>query len=370
MVAGLVYAHRVAGGPSFEAGPEAPGEVSPNPRPDPRPDPRPHASPGGETDARAAAEAGGPIPEPLAARLARQPFVLLDGPLATRLEARGRVLDDPLWSAATLLDAPQEILAVHREWLTAGAEILTTASYQATIPGLRARGLSEAQARTQLRASVELARTAAGARDAALVAASIGSYGAYLADGSEYRGAYGRSVAELVAFHRPQVAELSSAGPDLLAFETMPSAPELAALAELLGAGPAPRVPAWVSVCLRPGGEAPRLADGTPLAEAVAPLVDHPQVFALGVNCVDPHQVLGALECLAVRAPRQLKVAYPNSGERWVGGRWSGAPTGSGAFVELARAWWRAGARIIGGCCRTEPAQLRALVRLRTELQA
>jgi homocysteine S-methyltransferase len=306
----------------------------------------------------------------LAALLAREPFAILDGGLATQLEARGCDLDDPLWSARVLLDAPEPIVAVHRAYLDAGAEILTTASYQATIPGLVARGCSEAEARSLLRETVALARRAireAGDGHAALVAASIGSYGAYLADGSEFRGDYGIAHADLVAFHRERLVELSAAGPDLLAFETIPSALEAAAIAELLRASSGPR--AWVSFSLRAGEDpTPRISDGTPLADAVAPLLDHPRVAALGVNCVRPEWVQPALAALAVVAPGVLLVAYPNAGERWVDGGWVDPATPLVEFTELAQTWLRSGARMLGGCCRTGPAHIKALARLRREL--
>jgi len=299
----------------------------------------------------------------LEALLARETFVVLDGGLATRLEARGCDLDDPLWSAKILLEAPDQLLAVHREWVEAGAQILATATYQATIPALLARGLDERRARALLREAVALARAAVTDTDT-LVAASIGSYGAALADGSEYRGDYGLGAAALVEFHRERIVELSAAGPDLLAFETIPSAIEALAIAELLDTIPGPR--AWVSFSLRPASDEPRVSDGARLRDAIAPLIGHPRVAALGVNCIAPAAVLPAIEVIATLAPGLPIIAYPNAGERWVGQRWSGAQTELDAFTALATRWVRAGARLIGGCCRTGPAHIRALVELRS----
>ncbi|MFO7561355.1 MAG: homocysteine S-methyltransferase [Enhygromyxa sp.] len=304
------------------------------------------------------------MPDPLAALLARERFAILDGGLATELEARGCDLDDPLWSAKVLLEAPARVREVHRAYREAGAEILTSASYQATIPGLRARGLAEARARALLRETVELAREVAGE---ALVAGSIGSYGAYLADGSEFRGDYDLGVEALIDFHRERVVELSAAGPDLLAFETIPSAREAVAIARLLTMIPGPR--AWVSFSLRPGLEdQPQISDGARLREAVAPLLGHPRIAAIGVNCLAPAAVLPAIEVIASLAPGLPIVAYPNAGERWVEQRWAGEPTELELFAALAEQWWRAGARLIGGCCRTRPAHIEALVRLRRRL--
>lgn len=299
------------------------------------------------------------MPDRLDQLLAREPFAILDGGLATELERDGCALDDPLWSAKILLDEPERVLAVHQRYAAAGADILTTASYQATLPGLRARGLDEARARSLLRESVSLARAAAGSTS--LVAASIGSYGAYLADGSEYRGDYGLDRRALAEFHRPRLDELTAAGPDLLAFETIPSAIEAEAIAELLAATSGPR--AWVSFSLRPAKL--EISDGTPLVRAIAPLRGHPRVAAIGVNCVGPAEVLPALELLAGELGDLPRIAYPNSGERWRDRAWTGEQTDPQAFVALARSWLAAGARVIGGCCRTQPEHVAALARMR-----
>jgi homocysteine S-methyltransferase len=295
--------------------------------------------------------------------LARETFAILDGGLATELERDGCVLDDPLWSAKILLDAPERVLAVHRRFVAAGADIITTASYQATLPGLRGRGLDETSARALLRETVALARAAA--MPETLIAASIGSYGAYLADGSEYRGDYALDRQALVEFHRPRMQELVAAAPELLAFETIPSAIEAEAIAELLDATSGPR--AWVSFSLRAGDhEQVQISDGTPLARAIAPLRGHPRIAALGCNCVGPTEVLPALELLARETDGLPLIAYPNSGEHWHARAWGGSQTDPDELVALARRWLITGARVIGGCCRTRPEHIAALARLRS----
>jgi homocysteine S-methyltransferase len=289
-------------------------------------------------------------------------FALLDGGLATELERCGCVLDDPLWSATALIDQPDRLLAVHRRWLDAGADVITTASYQATFAGLARRGIHHDAAEALLRRSVALARQAVVEHGRGAVAASIGSYGAFLADGSEYRGGYGLDRAALIEFHRDRLAVLSEDA-DLLAFETMPDAIELTALAELLDRVPGP--PAWVSLSLAP--DSLRLADGCSLADAVAPLRGHPRVFAIGVNCLAPQRVLGALLALRELVDVPL-VAYPNSGERWIDRVWAGSELTVDEFAVLGNGWYDAGARLIGGCCRTRAEHVTALDRLRNDL--
>ncbi|MGH3563280.1 MAG: homocysteine S-methyltransferase, partial [Mycobacterium sp.] len=212
-----------------------------------------------------------------------------DGGLATELEACGSDLSDPLWSARLLIDAPQQIIAAHAAFFHAGAMIATTASYQASFNGFAARGIGHRAAARLLRRSVELARAAAPPDCGRWVAASIGPYGAALADGSEYRGRYGLSVAQLAAWHRPRLEVLADAAPDVLALETVPDVDEAQALAGLvsqLG------LPAWLSYSI----DSDRTRAGQPLAEAFTVAVGVPQIVAVGVNCCAPTDVLAAIE--------------------------------------------------------------------------
>lgn len=281
--------------------------------------------------------------------------VLLDGGLATELEARGHDLSDSLWSARLLADAPQDVVAVHAAYFRAGAAIATTASYQASFEGFAARGFDRGETAGLLRRSVALARAARDGTgvDGLLVAASVGPYGAALADGSEYRGRYGLSVAALARWHRPRLEVLAAAGADVLACETVPDVDEARALVELVRAV---GVPAWLSYTI----DGDRTRAGQPLAEAFAVAAGVDEIVALGVNCCAPADVLPAI---AHAAPvGKPVIVYPNSGERWdaLRRKWIG-PSRFGA--DLAAQWITAGARIVGGCCRVGPADIAAIHR-------
>jgi homocysteine S-methyltransferase len=301
--------------------------------------------------------------DPIAAILSRQPVMVLDGAMATELERRGRDLNDPLWSARVLLEAPELIRAVHADYFAAGADCAITASYQATFEGFAGRGIGPEAAAGLMRLSVQLAAEARDAfwvapanragRARPLVAASVGPYGAMLHDGSEYRGDYGLSVEELMAFHRPRLAVLATAGADLLACETIPCLAEAAALLRLLDE--LPGVYAWVSFTAR---DAAHTANGEPIAEAAALVGAHPQVAAVGVNCTPPHLISDLVRAMAAANPKPV-VVYPNSGELYnaATGGWAGEGA-CAAFGEQARAWHAAGARVIGGCCRTGPDEI------------
>ena len=294
--------------------------------------------------------------------------LVLDGGLATELERAGYDLAHPLWSARLLRERPEAIAAVHRAYLDAGADCITTASYQGTLEGFRRDGATETEAEGLLRRAVELALTArdafcrgAGAerragRPKPLVAASIGPYGAFLADGSEYTGAYDLDLDGLLSFHRERMRLLLEAGPDLLACETIPSAVEAYALAQLLAEQGDAR--AWVSFSCRDGS---RLCDGTLFTDAVATVAALSQVVAVGVNCTAPSHVEELLRAAAAVTDKPL-VAYPNSGESYDAAArvWRGLSDPSD-WGERARLWRAAGARLVGGCCRTGPEHIRAL---------
>ncbi|MEV6978255.1 homocysteine S-methyltransferase [Kitasatospora sp. NPDC093806] len=288
-----------------------------------------------------------------AAALAAGPLVL-DGGLSNQLAAAGHDLADALWSARLLADAPEAVLAAHRAYFAAGAQVAISASYQASFEGFARRGVDRAGAARLLARSVALAREAAegwpGPRR--WVAASVGPYGAVSADGSEYRGRYGLTVAELEAFHRPRLEVLAAAGPDVLALETVPDADEARALLRAVrGLG----VPAWLSF----GAAGGRTRAGQPLAEAFALAADVPEVVAVGVNCCSPEEADRAV-ALAARVTGKPVVVYPNSGEGWdaAAGDWCGEPTFEGARVA---GWLADGARLVGGCCRVGPDGIRAV---------
>ncbi len=304
--------------------------------------------------------------DPLGPFLAGERAAVLDGGLATELEKAGFDLDHPLWSARLLHEAPEAIARVHRAYLEAGADCITTASYQASVPGFLRAGRSEAEARELLRRSVLLACEARDAfwsdpgnragRIRPLVAASLGPYGAYLANGAEYTGDYDVDEDGLVAFHRERFLLLAGAVADLFACETIPSAAEARALLRLLPERPETR--AWLTFSCRDGE---RLHDGTRLSEVARLAGGHPQVVAVGVNCTAPEHVESLLRA-AARGTAMPLVAYPNSGERYdpVGRRWVGSADASD-WGERARLWRRAGARLVGGCCRTGPDHVRAV---------
>jgi homocysteine S-methyltransferase len=292
----------------------------------------------------------------LAAALAAGP-VVLDGGLSTELESRGADISSSLWSARLLLDDPGAIAEAHAAFAVAGAQVMTTASYQATFPGLAAAGVDAGRARTLLTRSVQLARDglAAAGREG-WVAGSVGPYGAYLADGSEYTGRYvgEMTVAALREFHRPRLHVLAEAGVDVLACETLPAAAEVEALlTELTELG----VPAWLSLTTVPDeAGVPRTRRGERLADVAAMARGVGAVIAVGVNCTAPAGVPAAVAAAA--AGGTPVVAYPNSGEVWdaAAHRWTGR-----AGVGDVSAWLAAGARLVGGCCRVRPDDVGAI---------
>lgn len=303
-----------------------------------------------------------PAPNLLVQSLARQYVLILDGGLATELERRGADLRHELWSARVLMEDPGLIRDVHLAFLEAGADVITTASYQASLEGFERAGLDRGRAAQMMRRSVTLAcdarvvfcaDTAPGSRLRPLVAASIGPYGACLADGSEYHGNYGLDKQQLIDFHRPRMEILADTDADLFAFETIPSLLEAQALLELLAEFPGRE--AWLSFSCR---DAECVSHGEPFAECANLADGNEQIIAVGVNCTRPEFVPGLLgSASSISKPL---IAYPNSGETWDAEKreWMG----QGGALD-ASAWVEAGARLVGGCCRVSPDDISAMRR-------
>jgi homocysteine S-methyltransferase len=290
----------------------------------------------------------------LSAALEMRP-VVLDGGLATQLEAQGHNLDSALWSARLLHDDPDAIVQAHLAYFAAGAQVATAASYQASIDGFVRAGMTHAEAEQLIKRSVRLAEQArANHRDdhGRWIAGSVGPYGAALADGSEYRGDYGLSMDQLRKWHRPRIQLLAEAGVDILALETIPCLVEVEALlAEIDGSGQQ----CWLSITC--AGD--RTRAGEPAEEAFAFARDVNEIIAVGVNCIDPADA-SALISIASRAASKPVVIYPNSGERWdaTTKTWVGPAT---FRAEGVQDWITGGARLVGGCCRVGPTEIKAI---------
>lgn len=308
---------------------------------------------------------------PIEELLQKNRLVIIDGAMATELERKGCNLNDSLWSAKILQEKPELIKEVHMDYFKAGADIAITASYQATVEGFVKRGLTEIEAKRLISSSVELAKSARDEfwseyqdthRCKPIVAASVGPYGAYLADGSEYRGNYGVDVAFLKEFHRDRIKLLIEAGADLLACETIPCLDEAIAIIEVLrelhDTSEFQPVYAWFSFSCKDGKH---ISDGTPIRECAEFLSLFDQVAAVGLNCTAPDYVDSLIKEIKSTTDKPI-IIYPNSGEVYdaVTKTWKeGAVENS--FAERAKGWHESGAKLIGGCCRTKPSDIAAL---------
>jgi homocysteine S-methyltransferase len=289
---------------------------------------------------------------------------VLDGAMATELEARGANINGPLWSAHVLEDAPEKIVAVHCAYMDAGAQCIETASYQVSRMGYAEVGLPVERADHALLRAVKLARSAAAEFPdrGILVAASLGPYGAALHNGAEYTGDYSCTFEELAAFHRDRVTVLARATgderPDLLAFETLPSLEEARALAEALA--PFPNLAVWFSFTCRDGLH---VAHGELLRDCAAAVAGLPQTVAIGVNCTRPSLIVDLIGELRAASDKPI-VVYPNSGGEWDPVTRGFTGTANTAEIgSLVESWFRAGAQIVGGCCRTGPEYVRLVAR-------
>lgn len=289
--------------------------------------------------------------------------LILDGGLSNVLEEQGCSLNHKLWTANLLENNPEAIIQVHLDYLRAGAQCIITSSYQASAFGLVEAGYSKDEAEKLIRKSVELAEIAIEKflkehqiDFKPLIAASVGPYGAYLSDGSEYTGNYGISDKELRNFHHQRIQILGETNADILACETIPSLQEAKVLSDLLTHIDKP---AWMSFSCK---DEQHLNDGSTIKEGVSIFKDHRTVFAVGVNCTNPEYISGIIrEIKATKIDKKI-IVYPNSGEAfnaesktWVG---LSEPI---SFGEMTKEWVKLGADIVGGCCRIGPGHIKGM---------
>ena len=265
----------------------------------------------------------------------------LDGGLSTALENNGNKLTTSLWTGELIRTNPAQITKAHLDFINAGAQIIITSSYQLSYTGAGVRGWSEDETNQTLIASTALAKKAVteSGKDVK-VAASVGPYGASLADGSEYKGNYGVSKQELKDFHARRLEVLISTSPNYLALETMPDTFEVEVLLELLSDC---LIPFWVSYSCKEGNQ-------TNAGQSFQSAVDLAQsAMAVGINCTKPELIADLLRSAKSNKPY---VVYPNSGRVWDAKNkvWTGSAA-VGFSNDLIRQWVEAGAEIIGGCC-------------------
>eukprot|EP00731_Ephydatia_muelleri_P025710 Em0017g793a len=308
---------------------------------------------------------------------------VLDGGLACEIERKGfDVNSDPLWTARLLHTNPDVIRDIHLSHLNAGASIIITASYQASVAGFCEHlQVSTSEAMGLIERSVSLARQARDdfIRDKflndmppPLIAGSVGPYGACQHDRSEYTGSYVDHMTEqeFMDWHRPRVASLLGCGVDLLAIETQPALvrkgwsmkgaehvgekgaehvgekgrgmlKEALAIVKLLREYPSAR--AWVTFSCK---DSLHTCRNDLFSTAVEQISLSPQIVAIGVNCTHPSYVTPLLE--SAKGCTSLPfVVYPNSGNDFSDGK---SLCGE-SFIPHLSSWVQLGARLIGGCC-------------------
>lgn len=288
--------------------------------------------------------------------------VVLDGAMSTPLERLGADTNNDLWTAKALIDNEELVYEVHKMYFEAGADLIITDTYQANVQAFEKVGYSEKEARNLIKKAVKIAQKARDDYENKTgkhnyIAGTIGPYGAYLANGSEYRGDYELSTKEYQQFHLPRIEELATTGVDILAIETQPKLDEVLAILELLKEK-YPQQKVYISYTL---SDDDTISDGTPLPRAIHALEDYLQVIAVGINCVKLELVEPALKNMKEITDKHL-IVYPNSSAVYdpKSKTWS-QPKTSATFEELIPNWYEAGARIIGGCCTTGPKEIKTV---------
>ena len=302
--------------------------------------------------------------DPLEQFFSQQEVIILDGGLASELELHGFDLNHPLWSARVLLENPMAIKKVHQSYLEAGSDCLISSSYQISFEGCQKLGMSERETMHLLEKSIQITIEAVesfmdevssdASRIRPLVAASVGPYGAYLADGSEYKGNYSISNQELYDFHVKRWNILANTPCDMMICETIPSFRELGVILEL--SGETRQKPVIISFSCQ---DEKLINDGTPIRECVKDIQNCSEIIAVGINCTSPKYISGLIKEIR-EVDEKIEIAvYPNSGELYDGSTRSWMEEDSTYRLSaISDEWFKLGARIIGGCCRVGPCEI------------
>ncbi len=286
----------------------------------------------------------------LAQRLSSGEVLLLDGATGTELERRGASTALPLWSAPALRDQPELVEAIHADYAAAGVDALTANTFRTQRRTLSRGGWGD-EAGPLTQRAVALARRAATRAAPERRVFVLGS-APTLEDC--YRPDLVPDDAALALEHREHAEHLVAAGVDAILVETMNS------IREAVGAARAAREAGAALLVSFVCWEGPTLLSGEPLGTALAAVAEY-EPLALLVNCLPPSNVAPCLEVLA--ASQRPFGAYANLGAPDdVTGFTRSQDCTPDAFAAHAARWREAGAQLVGGCCGTTPAHLRAVV--------
>ena len=278
---------------------------------------------------------------------------LIDGGLSTELERIGAQFQGELWTGQALIKNPELVEEAHSNFVTSGAEVIITASYQLSRQGFQEIGLSSDDADRALTASVEVARAAVGQSNCQ-VAASVGPYAAVLHDGSEYRGDYKVSQTQLEDFHFERLQVLLAAQPDLLAVETIPNVLESKALAVVLGSV---EIPFWISFTASSGTH---LWSGEHIEDAAEAIAGLKNLFSAGVNCLEAKHVATLTHAIN-KVTGIPAIAYPNFGGTWDAASRTWSESIDHSLAEWMSIWADTPIEWIGGCCSTDATHIAEL---------
>ncbi|KAJ2450584.1 hypothetical protein EV183_004185 [Coemansia sp. RSA 2336] len=311
------------------------------------------------------------------AGVADRPAVL-DGGMGQLLADEATAMADGLWAAGVAARSPELVRSIHQQYLQAGADIITTATYQASASGYIAAGIAANNIAAQhaMAAAIQLAVDArnrhmdSSQTTRPLVAVSLGSIGATLGNSSEYTGDFGMSEQLVYEFHMQRLKMVAQClqtsqlryQVDLLAFETIPSLAEARAIIGALS-NIAELPPAWISFTTL---SEDCLGSGEPIEPAVEMAGSSTGICAVGFNCF-PQHVASALVTRAKKVTEKPIICYPN-GQAWSGSLedWNDPSNRvlPAIFAAEAQRWAECGAAVVGGCCRTTPAHIREVAKV------
>lgn len=214
-------------------------------------------------------------------KIKQERTLVLDGGLATTLEGYGCDLNSSLWSSEVIIHEPNKVKQAHQAFTDAGADIVLTSTYQASFATFESIGMQTSEIKHLFDVAVEQIK--ASVTDEQVIVGSLGPYGAYLSDGSEYTGAYEVSIEDYIDFHQARIQALIDRGIYDFVFETVPNFNEIKSIVEHIIPQYSDDITFWISCTVSDEGN---LSDGTEFETVCQYIKDYEERLPVfGVNC-------------------------------------------------------------------------------------
>ena len=272
---------------------------------------------------------------------------LLDGSMSFPMEQLGYNLKNKLWTGKALINNPDLIKDIHKGYIDAGADFISTSTYQISFDRLKNMGYQSEEIKKIFQKSVDIVKDAieeSKLKKEIKIVGSFGPYASYDPEASEYIGEYDSTDIEIKKFHLNNIRIIEETDLDIILYETIPCLREIKILSEALSHS---TKEIWISITCN---EEMEFRDGSSFKDACEIISKIEKITTMGINCFSPLLVKKAIDLLKKYSNKKILI-YPNSGEIYNPKErfWTGNNEFNNSMIKN---WLSLYPDIIGGCCR------------------